>query len=295
MGRLRVRDLCPAFGAEITGLDLRGELDGATRGQLREAFDERGLLLFRGLDIDRAMQAYLSELVRLDIAFSLADAAELAGQQDSFWISNKEPGAAAPFGRLMFHCDMMWSPKPFHVLSLYGVEVEPPVVPTVFASSANAWATLPAELRSRVESRSALQVTGPEGFDDRRRGGDDGQLLNPQRDSVLTTTTPVGYRHPRTGRTLLYVCQQMTKEIVGLTPDESEDLLGQLFTHLYQPANVWQHDWRNGDLVVWDNLAIQHARSDVRVDGPARTLRKIGSPVPTARAEHVIASYTPIS
>ena len=98
------------FGAEIEGFQLDGEVDAPTHRQLRQAFDDRGVLVFRGLDMDRAAQAYLSELVIRDRAPTLAEAAELARKQDGFWISNKEPGAAAPFGRLLFHKDMMWSP-----------------------------------------------------------------------------------------------------------------------------------------------------------------------------------------
>jgi alpha-ketoglutarate-dependent taurine dioxygenase len=285
MSAIKARDLTPGFGAEIEGFTFDGVVDEATHRQLREIFDDRGVLVFRGLDIDRVAQAYLSELVISDEALAMDDAAELAGKQDGFWISNREPGAAAPFGRLLYHCDMMWSDEPFYVNSLYGVDVAPGVVPTLFASAAKAWDTLPDSLRARVEGRSAVHVTGPEGFDDRRRGDIDGQLLNPIRETTLSATTPVGHRHPRTGRTLLYVSQGMTKEIVGLPKDESEDLLEELFKHLYSPDNVLEHDWHNGDLVIWDNLALQHARAAVNVDGPARTLRKIGSPIPTANTE----------
>jgi len=79
---------------------------------------------------------------------------------------------------------------------------------------------------------------------------------------------------------MLYVSQMMTQEIVELPADESETLLEELFAHLYDHEHLWEHEWRNGDLVAWDNLAIQHARSDVRVDGPARTLRKVVAPMP---------------
>jgi alpha-ketoglutarate-dependent taurine dioxygenase len=76
------------------------------------------------------------------------------------------------------------------------------------------------------------------------------------------------------------MCEQMTKEIVGLPRDESEALLAQLLAHLYDPTIRWNHDWRPNDLVVWDNIAVQHARPNVTNDGPARTLRKVGSPIP---------------
>jgi taurine dioxygenase len=73
---------------------------------------------------------------------------------------------------------------------------------------------------------------------------------------------------------LLYVSEMQTREVVELSPSESEQLLVELRSHLYATDNRWEHHWSEGDLVVWDNLAVQHARADVALHGPARTLRK---------------------
>ena len=289
-----VTDLTPAFGAEIRGLRPDQPLDDDDRRALRAAFDDRGVLVFRGLDIDRPYQVLLAQLVHGEEDLSDESVAAAAAKQDTFYISNKLDGAAAPFGRLMFHSDMMWSDSPFTVLSLFGEEVGRPVAPTVFASVTTAWDTLPDDLRARVEGLEAVQVTGPEGFGDRRKGDQDGDLVQPQRDVELTVTTPIGHRHPRTGRTLLYVSQGMTKEIVGLAFDEGEALLEELFEHLYAPANLWQHEWQEGDLVMWDNLAVQHARPDVSVEGPVRTLRKAGWPIPAWAGETKVLAYEKI-
>ena len=73
----------------------------------------------------------------------------------------------------------------------------------------------------------------------------------------------------------------MTARVVEIDdPEESEALLQELFAHLYGPANTFEHAWRSGDLVAWDNLAVQHARGPVQQDGPTRTLRKVISPIP---------------
>jgi taurine dioxygenase len=285
MPQAQARDLWPAFGAEIEGVELQVGLDDETCRFLRRVFDDRGALLFRGVELDRTAQLYLSEVLMGHEPPSAEEAEAATARQGNFWISNKEPAAAAPFGRLLFHCDGMWSADPFEVLSLYGVEVEPPVVPTMFASAAKAWETLPDALKARVEGLQARHVTGPEYLTDRRRGEFADELVQPVRGHSPMSTTPIGHEHPRTGRTLLYVTQGMTKEIVGLSPDESEDLLEELFAHLYRPENVGEHEWREGDLVVWDNLAVQHARSNVLTEGPARTLRKIGLPLGESQAQ----------
>jgi len=275
MTKLEIRDLTPGYGAEVIGLDPSTELDDDDIELLRKTFDERSLLLFRGLDIDDKYQQYLAKLV-IEHDGPTGDGKDVDAA-DAFMVSNRENEGGAPFGRLLFHSDMMWSDNPFHVLTLYGLEVEPPVVPTVFTSSAHAWDTLPKDLRSRVDDKHALHMTGQ-----RDRGKEPGgELLQPVRENVQSTTKPVAHTNPRTGRTLLYVCQMMTDSIVELPAEESEELLEELFAHLYDKKLTWQHEWQQGDLVLWDNMSMQHARPDVDKDGPVRTLRKVIAPKPT--------------
>jgi taurine dioxygenase len=165
------------------------------------------------------------------------------------------------------------------VLSLYAVEVARPVIPTNFASSVNARKTLPDELRAKLQGKQVVHVSGPEYLPARRRREVEDELVQAARDYVPSYTTQIAYRQPRTGETILLVTQGMTKKIVGLSPNESEDLLEELFSHVYCPENQWAHEWRNGDLLHWDNRAMQHARQNVLTSGPVRTLRKVGLPV----------------
>ena len=54
----------------------------------------------------------------------------------------------------------------------------------------------------------------------------------------------------------------------------SDELLDAVFAHLYQPANVYEHNWRIGDFVVWDNLALQHGRRS-NPNTVRRSLRRV--------------------
>jgi alpha-ketoglutarate-dependent taurine dioxygenase len=173
----------------------------------------------------------------------------------------------------------MWSDEPCAVLSLYAIDVEVPAVPTTFASALHAWATLPDALRARIDGRSALHTAAE------IRRGDVQDVLVSKVEQAPSTVKPLGLPHPRTGVTILYACEQMTKEVVDLAPDESEELLEELFAHLYNSAALVHHEWRNQDLLVWDNLALQHARPNVRTDGPRRTLRKVASSIPQLAPE----------
>jgi taurine dioxygenase len=269
----QIRNFDKGFGAEVTGLDPSKEMDADTRQALRKAFDERGVLLFRGLDIDFAWQDRLCRMLIGD------DAPGATATRKEMHVSNKEDDGLAPNGRLMFHADMMWHEQPFQVLSLYGITTEPGSATTSLTSTANAWDTLPEDLRKQLEGKHARHQTGQV----YSRGGDD--LLMPQRSEEVSTIKPIPLKHPRTGKPLLYTSQQMTHNIVELPDDESEALLTKVFEHLYSPAMVYEHEWKTGDLVVFDNITMQHARGNVERDGPTRTLRKVIAPIPTIKAE----------
>jgi alpha-ketoglutarate-dependent taurine dioxygenase len=276
MAQLEVRDLTPAFGAEISGFDPKAPLDDDTRALLQKLFDTRGLLLFRNIDLPHAEQIKLSKmLIRKENTEGTGEALP----EDKFYVSNRRPDSAAPFGRLQFHSDTMWAEDPFEVLSLYGVEVEQPTSPTTFVSATYAWKTLPEDLRKQVEGLKVLHTAGAV----RRR--DLSEVLVTDVINPPTATTQIGHRHPRTGETILYACEQMTKEIIGLSKEESEELLGKLFDHLYNPANQWDLEWREGDFAIWDNIAVQHSRKNVSIEGPARTLRKAAYPMPNLRPD----------
>jgi taurine dioxygenase len=184
----------------------------------------------------------------------------------------------------------MWSDDPIKVLSLYAVDVEQPAVPTAFVSTVHGWSTLPDGLRGRVDGLHATH-----GHDDRypEREMDDDDVLRMTFEQAKMATTPIAYRHPRTGQTMLYVSQQITMRIDELAPDDSETLLQDLFAHMYQPAFVYEHPWENGDLVAWDNLAVQHARPNLTLDGPVRTLRKVFAPMPERISQKAHPKFAP--
>ncbi len=277
MAAFRFEELHAAVGVEIVGLELSKELDSESVGTLRDLFDRSGLLLLRDVELTPEEQAHLVGVLIGETAPE--DRAAAVGRTHTYanYVTNKDEDGYARFGELLFHCDMMWAESPTEVISLYGHRVEPPTVPTRFASMARALETLPADLRSRVADLRAVHETGQQ-----RRGAHKDQLVVPQHEVLRSTVKPVIWRHPRTGRELLYTSQQMTARIEGLDPVESEALLDELFAHLYRPEAVLDHEWRQGDVVVWDNLALQHARGNVEIEGPERTLRKVIGPLPTA-------------
>ena len=288
MAMLRVESLDAPFGAVVHGFDPGAELSGEDRRVLECAFDERKLLVFRGLDLNLTRQGILAEMligVERSVGAVDVDVDDEAALAMSY-VSNDRPGAASPFGRLLFHSDTMWSDRPFRVLSLYAVEVEAPVVPTMFACTSTAWRSLPGEVQARVGGLEAHHSAGQY-----KRDPDD-DIVESLPEQPKSTTQPIARVEERTGDTLLYVNEQMTRHVVGLPVEESDELLGLLFEYLYDPVNVIEHEWRQGDLVVWDNLAVQHARPNVDEQGAVRTLRRFASPMDLFAEEDKTYRYT---
>ena len=143
--------------------------------------------------------------------------------------------------------------------------------------AAHGWDTLPEKLRARAEGRFVVQC---QDATDQRRAIVDDDVLVVDFECKDRLRLPIGYVPPRTGRKLLYVCPQLTHHVEGLDYDESEALLEELFAHMYAPQNVYTHEWREGDLIVWDNIMLQHARPDLKGEDAPRTLRKVLVPSP---------------
>jgi taurine dioxygenase len=273
MAELQIRDLFPTFGVEITGFEPKIPLDEGLLTKLRNLFDTKRLLVFKNIQIDKAFQYYLSYAI-IGKEPPVRDPS-VNPLRDSY-ISNKEENGIAPFGRLLYHTDMMWSADACQLLSLYGVKVEQPSQPTMFVDAAEAWKTLPEDLRAKVQGREAEHVHDLS----YERANGDADVMTAQFQDDDAVRLPIDFRNPRTGEHILYVCQQMTRGIADLPKAESDELLEALFQHLYAPQGVFEHQWRENDLVMWDNLALQHARPNVQSEGPTRTLRKTFAPMP---------------
>lgn len=272
MTQIQIRKLSPTVGAEVQGVDFNREVGTDAWRKMCQTFDEMGVLIFRDVDVDVATQHRVIETLHYG-----GDLSKLEGiNTDGFgYVSNKEEAGGAPYGRLLYHVDMHWSEMPFQTPSLYGYEVEPGAAPTTFVNTVHSWSTLSDELKQRVKGLTARHESGQQG---RGNSGYEEELIQPDWAAPHETVTPIAMKHPRTGQTMLYVCEQQTREIIGLPKAESDALLDELFAHIYKPKLIIEHHWRTRDLVIWDNMSIQHSRHYVEGGGPARTLRKIHAP-----------------
>jgi alpha-ketoglutarate-dependent taurine dioxygenase len=246
---LDARPLSPALGAEVRGLDLERPLAADDARELARLFDRHHLLLFRGQEVDADAHVRVCRAL-------------LPVVDPPSFLSNVVPGAYHPEVELLFHSDFTFTPHPLEGISLHALELAADAAPTRFASAVRAARTLPPALCERLEGLDVVMlanvVDGGEHIPARRvRVADDAS-----RELYPRVAHPALARHPRTGERTLHPSEQQASHFEGLSLDESDALLEALFAHLYADENVYEHAWQPGDLVAWDNLALQHGRRE---------------------------------
>jgi taurine dioxygenase len=177
-----------------------------------------------------------------------------------------KPIGALPDGEMQFHSDQCHQERPAMASMLYAIEVPGVGGDTLFANGYLAYETLPDEVKRRIAGRRALNAYDYDNAATRR-----GSRLA---EGVPSCMHPVVRTHPATGRKALYVNRLMTVRIEGLPERESDELLDYLFDHQERPEFVYEHVWRPGDLLMWDNRCTLHARTDFSPD-ERRLMRRV--------------------
>ena len=261
MADLSTVELTPALGVEIRGVDVSRPLPAEVADELRRLFDRHHLLLIRGQQLGAGSQLRLCGY--------------LGGVPDPpSLVSNVEPGGFHPEFKLVFHSDYAFVAHPLQGISLHALEVSAGSAPTAFVSNAHGARTLPPSLRQRlagVEVTLLANTTG--GREDVACRFTDVPDIAPD-DVYPSMTRPAIWPHPRTGEALVFVNEQHGWRFKGLTREESDRLFDDVFAHLYRPDAVYEHHWAAGDLVVWDNLALQHGRR-ANPNSVRRSLRRV--------------------
>ncbi|MEE8445427.1 MAG: TauD/TfdA family dioxygenase [Alphaproteobacteria bacterium] len=259
---ITVTPLSPACGAEISGLDLSQELDPATVKQIEDAFHEHVVLLFRDLDItgddQRRFAGYFGKLGERKRS---PNGSTPGGGYDSpfMYVTNivedGKPIGAFGDGEMWFHHDTSYYENPHKATLLYSMELPSEGGNTCFSNMYKAYDRLPDVLKQKLQGRKVLQI-----HDYKRRERID--IYNIDISGMLQREQPIIVTHPRTGRKALYISRLMSARIGGLEPAESEDILEELFDRSEDPEIVLEHEWKLGDLVMWDNYASIHMRKD---------------------------------
>jgi taurine dioxygenase len=289
---IRIVPTGAALGAQVLGMDLGLPVPEATKVMLRAAWAEHLVLLWRDQKLPDASFLAAAEIfgqtkepaarkyqlaggymlggkrVPLDARLSLVSNLDENGQPvlDNGTLGSYE---------VVWHSDNSYVEKPPAGSMLYAV-----VIPTngggdtYFSNQYVAYDDLPADLAQKIRGR-------------RQRHDASRNSAGVLRPTVKLPTTPEEVPgpdhplvrvHPVTGRKALYLGRRRTwpsNYILGLPNDESEPLLDRLWAHATQPKYAWGHQWRVGDLILWDNRCAMHYRSEVDPGQPRVLLRTV--------------------
>ena len=271
---MKVTPLSKALGAEITGLDLRQPLDDAAVKAIRDAFDEHIFVVFREQELSEDDQLRAAGYFgKVHIRRRPVTTRDPGGAFDTPFmlvtniVENGKSIGVFGDGEMWFHHDTSYYPEPHRATLLYSMKLPSWGGNTCFSNMYKAYENIPQPLRDKLEGKKVLQVHD---YKRRERLDIDKIDLN----AVRHHEQPIFITHPATGRKALYISRLMSARILGLARDESETVLEQLFDISEDPAIVYEHEWKLGDLVIWDNWCSIHARKDFPREEP-RLMRRL--------------------
>ncbi len=248
------------IGAEIRGVDLSVPLEPDVFAEIEAAFNYYAVVCFRD-------QTALDQAGFIEFAKRFGEVKNLylphyahPAHPEIVRISNiQEDGT--PIGHAnagnIWHSDMSYTAEPPRATLLHAIEIPKAdgvaLGATRFASAVAAHDALPQATKDRIEGLMAVHnVYGRRGnkTDDPRN-----QAIRKQQPDVVH---PLVRIHPLTGRKALCVAKGECTAIEGMAEEEALALIEELADAIPRQANRHTHEWRAGDVVIWDNCAVQH-------------------------------------
>jgi len=251
-----VRPFPAPAGAEVDCGSLAA-LGDEEKKSIHDAWLDHLFLVFHGQNLSD------TELVDVSRIFGEPEIAAVAPKDGIFQqiavisnvLENGKPIGALGAGELLWHSDHSFNEKPLGAAMLYALEIPNAGGDTLFTNMYLALDTLPLSLRQRIEGLTIKN---------------DGSLNSAgirRTDAVITDlrtyegpSHPIVRTHPETGRNVLYLGRRPNAYVNGMSIEDSEALLNELWAHATQPRFAWSHKWSVGDLVVWDNRCLMHRR-----------------------------------
>ena len=265
---IEIRQLHPRFVGEVEGIDLACPLDAAGVGALWEAIDRYAVLVFHDQQLsDKQLRDFAGTFGKLEIGRSAAEGGkrrlalpeigdisnldevgQLRGRDDRRRLDS--------LGNRIWHTDASYMPVPVVLGMLHAVAVPPASAlgggETEFADMRAAYDALPEAMKDVIDGLVAehdvFWSRGQIGFT---------EFLPGEREKYPPSQQRLVRRHSGSQRKSLYLSAHAS-HIVGWPVPEGRILLYDLNLHATRPEFVYSHQWRVGDLVIWDNRCTMH-------------------------------------
>jgi len=244
-----------ALGAQIAGLDLTRPIARAEFAAVDAAFREHLVLVFRGAPLDPnqfvafsrnfgALQPHVTKRYRHP------------EHPEIVYMTNVKPDgsydrAGAQRGAQAWHSDLSYDVVPAKCTLLHPLALPDRGGNTKFADMYAAFETMPAALRDRIAGlRAEFRYGGRHGYSV--------EVLSEAARNRPSVVHPMVRVHPDTGRRAVFANPYHTVGIRGMARAQSDALLDEVFAWCAQPQFQWEHRWRLGDTIVWENRAAWH-------------------------------------
>ena len=264
--------LGPGFAVEISGVDLSIDLTDTQFVEIKRLWLENKVAVFRDQNLeDDALVGFTKRFGPLfvHVRSQFNDAA----QPEIMLISNiKEDGrnlGELGNGDLAWHSDQSYSARPVFSTLMYAIEIPEDGGGTWFCDTARAYERLPEGIKQRIaglQQNFSIEVTV---------ATQHVALSEEQRALKPPVTHPLVRTHPELGRKSLYLSPAHSTGIADLSEGEGASLLAELEDWAERPEFTYCHDWRVGDVVMWDNTSTMHRR-DAFSPTARRMLKRTG-------------------
>lgn len=276
------------LGAEILGLDLKAPIDPDTRKGLNAEFAKYHVLAFRDQKLSPADFAQAGEIFGPLMPHHHKDV-RADGHPDVYVVRNERvaPGEYRIQGET-FHTDHSNHPIPPKATALHPMSLPRYGGDTQFVNMHDAYDDLPEAMKRRIEGLRAVHVWESK-FSPRK--------LRPLTEESKEELPPPGIHplvrvHPENGRKALYLNPVRIDSIVGMPDNEALALIKELMAHATQKKYEYRHQWRYGDMVIWDNRSVMHQANGDYDMNETRYLYRImitGEPVIAAEPASIAA------
>jgi taurine dioxygenase len=272
-------------GVEVSGIDINAPYSDDLQAELKALWYEHGILVFRNQQITPESQIRFSRLfgplelhpLKATRSDKYPELFELVNNSDKDKFNTATYKGETIVGRLDWHIDLHYTGRPNHGAVLTAVEVAKEDGLTGFGDLAKAYDALDTEtqtLLSKLEvaysfsmQRRHMRYVDLEGYEP--------GPFSPKKPSDMNfpdfsdAVYPAVGTHPVSGRKVLGVVEQFLDRVItpqrfGLSNDESIELLERLVAHTKKPELTYFHQWREGDMVLWDNWRAMHCTTGTR-------------------------------
>ncbi len=262
---VKTQTLAPALGVEISGINLDAPISLDHIEALRTLYHRYHLLLIKAPSLTGDAQARFADIFGVT---SLRERnKKKVESNDNQFVSNVRADGIFGKGELDYHIDQLFLEEPLKALILYAVEMPEHGGDTIFVNAEAAYESMPEGLKRRIDGLRCLHARA---YDTKTT--DDWNVVESSKDSP-SWIHPMVHTDLNTGKRALWVNKITTLGVDGMAPEESDALINEVRDYLYDPALAYCHSWTPGDLILWNNLVLQHARAPFAPTA-RRTLRR---------------------